>query len=194
MPNRLIPAKEARLPNTTFDDFVQERAARARETAEAFNGKETLDTWLRELDALYRDMERYLKTYTDSGQIKIERRPVQLTEELLGTYDAEALAVSIGNDEVLARPVGTMLIGSRGRVDLSGPRKTLRIVLLETDGPALKITVSGAHGPSETSTRSLLRGEIDHRGWYVVTRPPVATATALDEDSFRDAIMDVSSG
>lgn len=182
------------MPITTFDDFVQERTARARESAEAFNGKETLDTWLRELDALYGDMERYLKTYTDSGQITVERRPVQLTEELLGTYDAEALAVSIGNDEVIARPVGTMLIGSHGRVDLSGLRKTLRIVLLEKNGPAIKISVSGTNGPSETSTRSLLHGEIDHRGWYVVTQPPVATATALDEDSFRDAIMDVSSG
>ena len=181
------------MPSHTFDDFVKKSTARAKQSTETFNRQERLGTWRRELDALYRSMEGYLKRYMDSGQIALERRPIQLTEELLGTYDAEELAVSIGNDEVIARPVGTVLIGSRGRVDLSGPRKTLRIVLLEKGGPAVKITVSGARGPSEASTQSLLRGEVDHRGWYVVTQPPAAIATALDEDSFRDAIMDVSS-
>lgn len=185
---------ETRLPNHTFDDFVQTRTARAKRSAEAFNRTEKLDTWLRELDALYNAMEGYLRSYLDSGQITVERRPVQLREELLGTYDAEELAVSIGNDEVVARPIGTLLIGSSGRVDLSGPQRTRRIVLLEKGGPVVKITVAGAGATNDTSTQSPMRGDIDHRGWYLVTQPPAATATALDEDSFRDAIMDVSSG
>jgi len=176
----------------TFDDFVKQRTARARQSAEVSNSRETLADWLRELDALYSAMEEYLQSYTESGQIKIERRPVQLTEEYLGTYDAEALAMSIGNDEIIAQPVGTRVIGSRGRVDLTGPRKTLRIVLLEKGGPAAKITISGEDGPIERSSHSLVRGEVDHRGWYFATQPPAATVTAFDEDSFRDAIMDVS--
>ena len=176
----------------TFDDFVKQRADRARQSAEVSNSKETLADWLRELNALYSAMEGYLETYTETGQIRIERRPVQLTEEYLGTYDAEALAMSIGNDEVIAQPVGTRLIGSCGRVDLSGPRKTLRMVLLEKGGPTMKVTIAGTGGPTETSSQSLVRGEVDHRGWYFATQPPAATVTAFDEDSFRDAIMDVS--
>ena len=176
----------------TFDEFVKQRTDRARQFAEVSNSKKTLADWLRELDTLYSAMEGYLQSYTESGQIKIERRPVQLTEEYLGTYDAEALAMSIGNDEVIAQPVGTMLIGSSGRVDLTGPRKTLRIVLLEKGGPAMKITISDSGGPTETSSQPLVRGEVDHRGWYFATLPPAATVTAFDEDSFRDAIMDVS--
>ena len=176
----------------TFDDFVRQRANQARQTAEVLNRDETLADWRRELDTLYSAMEGYLQSYTESGQITIERRSVELTEEYLGTYDAEALAMSIGNDEIIAQPVGTRLIGSRGRVDLTGPRKTLRIVLLEKGGPAAKITISGEDGPIERSSHSLIRGEVDHRGWYFATRPPAATVTAFDEDSFRDAIMDVS--
>ena len=176
----------------TFDDFVKQRTDRARQSAEVSNSKETLADWLRELDALYSAMEGFLRSYTESGQIKIERRSVQLTEEYLGTYEAEALAMSIGNDEVIVQPVGTLLIGSCGRVDLSGPRKTLRIVLLEKGGPTMKVTISGTGGPTETSSQSLVRGEVDHRGWYFATQPPAATVTAFDEDSFRDAIMDVS--
>ena len=176
----------------TFDEFVKRRTAQAEQSGEAINREETLAAWLHELDVLYTDMEGYLRSYTDSGQIKIKRRPVQLTEEYLGTYDTEALALSIGNDEVIAQPIAALLIGSRGRVDLSGPRKTLRLVLLEKGGPAMKITISGTDGPIDTSTRSLVRGEVDHSGWYFATQPPDVTVTALDQDSFRDAIMDVS--
>ena len=91
-----------------------------------------------------------------SREIEIERRPVQVTEEYLGTYEAEALALSIGNEEVVAQPVGTLLIGSSGRVDLSGPRKTLRIMLIEKGGPTLRTSISGSDGPIETSTRQCL--------------------------------------
>ena len=176
----------------TFDEFVKRRTDRDRQSAEVSNSKETLSKWRRELDTLYSDMEEYLQSYTESGQIKIERRPVQLTEEYLGTYDAEALAMSIGGDEVIAQPVGAMLIGSSGRVDLTGPLETLRIMLLEKGGPAMKITISGDGGPKETSSQPLVRGEVDHRGWYFVTRPPAATVTAFDEDTFQRAIMVVS--
>ena len=171
---------------------MKQRTDRARQSAAVANSKKTLADWLGELDALYRAMEGYLRSYTDSGQIRIERRPVQLTEEYLGTYHAEALAMSIGNDEVIAQPVGALLIGSSGRVDLSGPRKTLRMVLLEKGGPTMKITIAGTGGPTQTSSQSLVRGEVDHRGWYFATQPPAATVTAFDENSFRDAIMDVS--
>ena len=178
----------------TFDEFVKQRTDQARQSAEALNSEETLADWLRELDDLYSAMEEYLQSYTESGQIMIERRSVELAEDYLGTYDAEALAMSIGNDEIIAQPVGTMLIGSSGRVDLTGPCKTLRIVLLEKGGPAMKIAISGDDGPIETSSHSFVRGEVDHRGWYFATRPPAVTVTAFDEDSFRDAIMDVSGG
>ncbi|MCY4173090.1 MAG: hypothetical protein OXF25_03300 [Cyanobacteria bacterium MAG CAR3_bin_5] len=181
------------MPVDTFDKFVKQRTEQARQFAEALNPKERLASWQHELDSLYQKMEGYLKDYVNSG-LRTERRRVQLTEDDLGSYEAEALAILIGRDEVIAEPVGTMLIGSMGRVDLSGPRRVLRIVLLEKSGPVEKVTISGTGSHKETVARSPLRGEIDHRGWYLVTPPPAATATPLNEDSFRDAIMDVSGG
>ena len=175
-----------------FDDFVKRRTAQANETAEEADWEKTRATWLRELGRLYDCMEAYLESYTDSGQIRIERRPVRLTEDYLGTYDAEKLTLFIGNDKVVAEPIGALLIGSRGRVDLSGARNTLRIVLLDKDGPAMKITILAGDAPIETSGSSLVRGDVDHAGWYFATRPPGATVTAFSEDSFRDAIMEVS--
>ena len=182
------------LPVDTFDEFVKQRTEQARQFAEALNPKERLSTWRRELDSLYAAMEEYLRSYTDSGQIRTERRPVQLTEDNLGSYEAEALAILIGRDEVIAEPVGTMLIGSMGRVDLSGPYGISRIVLLERGGLIKRVTISSTDGRDEAYVRAPLRGEIDQRGWYFVTPPPAATAIPLNKDSFRDTIMDVAGG
>ena len=176
-----------------FDSFVKQRTDPPRESDQTMN-REKLAAWKSKLDYLYKDMEDYLREYIDSGQIKIERRPVQLTEDDLGSYEAEALAILIGKDEVIAEPVAALLIGCSGRVDLSGPWGISRIVLLEKSGPAMNVTISGTKNRKETSIRSPLRGEIEHRGWYLVTPPPAATATLLNEDSFRDAIMDVAGG
>ena len=93
----------------------------------------------------------------------------------------------------MARPIGTLLIGARGRVDLSGPRKTLKIVLLTTGGPVLTTKVEHG-GVSEESTRSMVRGEVDEAGWYIETSPPESVVVVFGEDSFRDAIMEVSGG
>ena len=171
----------------TFQEFVEQR----RQSAEDLNCEERLASWRRELDSLYAAMEGYLKGYTG---IRTERRPVQLTEQYLGSYEVPALAILIGREEVIAEPVGTLLIGSSGRVDLSGPRRILRIVLLEKSGPVEKVTISGTDIQEETVTRSPLRREIDHRGWYLMTPPPAATATPLNADSFREAVMDVVGG
>ena len=180
------------MPTDTFDDFVKQRTAEANEAVEEVDWEEARSTWLRELGHLYDCMEACLESYTESGQIRIERRTVQLTEDYLGTYEAEELTLFIGNDKVVAEPVGTLLIGSRGRVDLSGTRRTLRIVLLDKGDRARKITISAGDAPIDTSSRSLVRGDVDHAGWYFATQPPGATVTAFNEDSFRDAIMEVS--
>ncbi len=117
-------------------------------------------------------MEKYLRPYTESGAIRIERSRAQLTEEYLGTYEVDKLTFTIGQDKVVAKPIGTLLIGSRGRVDLSGVRKTPRIVYLEEGGPAMRIAIAGGGEEVEHASRSMVRGRVDHAGRYIATKPP----------------------
>ena len=179
----------------TFDEFVKRQTARENAAAgKTVDWKNRRANWLGDLSGLYSSMEKYLRPYTESGAIRIERSRTQLTEEYLGTYEVDKLTFTIGQDKVVAKPIGTLLIGSRGRVDLSGVRKTLRIVYLEEGGPAMRIAIAGGGEEVEQASRSMVRGRVDHSGWYIATKPPDATVIAFTEDSFRDAIMEVSSG
>ena len=177
-----------------FSEFVRRQTARAQsESGDPIDWAKRRGDWLRALEELYTSMQRHLEPYTETREIPIERTPMRLREDHLGTYDASKLTFKIGRKKIVAKPIGTLLIGARGRVDLSGPSKTLKVVLLDKGGPVRATTIS--HGDlTDVSSRSMVRGEVDEAGWYIETPPPDSVDVAFGEDSFQDAIMDVSDG
>lgn len=177
-----------------FSEFIRRKTAPDQsESGKVIDWTKRRVDWLRELDALYARMEDHLKPYTQPGEIKIERARIQLREDHLGSYEADKLTFKIGREKIVAKPVGTLLIGARGRVDLSGPRGTLKIVLLAKGGPVLTTRIEHG-GVSEESSRSMVRGDVEEAGWHIETPPPESVVVAFGEDSFRDAIMEVSDG
>ena len=58
----------------------------------------------------------------------------------------------------------------------------------------MRISIAGGGEEVEQTSRSMVHGRVDHAGWYIATKPPDATVIAFTEDSFRDAIMEVSGG
>ena len=174
-----------------FTDFVKRKTAQVQD--EVVDWDETKAGWLQELDELYARMEDHLRPYTEAAEIQIERSPMQLKEDHLGAYNADKLTFKIGREKIVAKPIGTLLIGARGRVDLSGPRKTLKIVLLAKGGPVLTTRIETG-GVAEESSHSMVRSDVDEAGWYIETPPPESVVVPFGEDSFRDAIMEVSDG
>lgn len=177
-----------------FNEFVRRKTAQDQsESGEAIDWAKRQAAWLQELDKLYESMEDHLRPYMRAGEIQIDRVRIQLSEDHIGNYNADKLTFKIGREKIVAKPIGTLLIGARGRVDLSGSRKTLRIVLLEKGGPVLTTKIEHG-GVTEESSHSMVRGEVDKAGWYIETPPPESVVVAFGVDSFRDAIMEVSGG
>lgn len=178
-----------------FSEFIRRKTATDEpESGEPIDWDKRREDWLHELEELYVRMEDHLLPYTQAGGIRIERTRVQLREDYLGTYDADKLTFKIGREKIVAKPVGTLLIGASGRVDLSGPRKTLKIVLLSKGGPVLTTRIEHGRVSEESSRPMVRRGEVDEPGWYIETPPPESVVVAFGQDSFRDAIMEVSDG
>lgn len=84
--------------------------------------------WLASLDDLYSRLEGWLKESKEDGVVQIERDKVGITEEYLGSYNAPTLRILLNARSVLLRPVGTLIVGAHGRVDVSaGSRHCLLI-------------------------------------------------------------------
>ena len=183
------------MPTKTFDEFVKRRLNEAQKfkSSETLDWHKTREEWIQSLNHLDSKMEKYLKKYTEADQIQVSREKIQISEEYLGNYAAEKITIQIGNDKVVAKPIGRMMIGAAGRVDLIGARGMLRIVLLDKGEPATRTRIEiGRKAEEKTGWHPIQSIKISERGWYIATLPPRITATALSADAFRDALMELS--
>ncbi len=72
--------------------------------------------------------------YIRKGEIKSEYRDITLNEENIGSYIARQMILRIGRQQVTMTPIGTMLIGAKGRVDVVGSAGRTRLVLVNSRG------------------------------------------------------------
>ena len=151
------------------------------------------DNWLRHLKELYHQTEVFLADHTKTGGIKLDYRDIELNEENIGSYSARQMILKIGRQEITLTPVGTLLIGSKGRVDVVGPAGRTRLVLVdrEASGPTNKVTVSiGKPSPpaAEAPPRKVTWV------WKIATRPPTTQYIELTQESLFQALMEVANG
>src|SRR3546814_2714718 len=112
--------------------------------------------WLDKLAELYELVNKSLGDYVKSGDVSISRSPVTLHEEQLGSYQVDQLEILLGRQIVRLKPIGTFLIGARGRVDMVGPRGSVRFVIVPpaSQKPSIEITVSiGEDATDRKNTR-----------------------------------------
>jgi hypothetical protein len=174
----------------TFDEFVKQQRAQAQ--SEKIDLVEELSTWLGKLDSLYEQVRYFLQEYVDKGDIKIECSSIDMYEELLGGYRASKLTISIGQIVVNLDPIGTFLIGARGRVDMKGPRGVARFVVVPPESTQARIRVRVfSHG--ETPAPEKLP-PASTWVWKMATPPPEMRYIELTKESFREALLGVAHG
>lgn len=88
--------------------------------------------WLAELDLLLSFIRTRLEAAGVSpGQIEVTHH--RLHEETLGGYVADGLVLDIGFGKVTFEPIGSVIIGGYGRVDVKGPARDEKVKLIADD-------------------------------------------------------------
>jgi hypothetical protein len=148
--------------------------------------------WLQYLNDLYQMVETFLKEYVESQQIAIEYKNIELTEEDIGRYTAKVMTLLFGANKITLTPIGTLLIGTKGRVDMTSPRGTVRLLLADKDSTGLKITVRAANTPTVEEVPKPINWE-----WKtaVMNAPGrMISYQKLTQETFFNAIMELSNG
>jgi hypothetical protein len=89
--------------------------------------------WRAAVDALLTQIRSHLSEYEQDGSLVIKQRGMRLTEENLGAYEISAMDIQAGPILLLVQPVGLMVPGAEGRVDMhrqGRPSEERRIMLL----------------------------------------------------------------
>jgi hypothetical protein len=171
----------------SFKDFVESTTTQVPQ----FDPQREVAEWKLYLGQLYGDIEHYLQPYLISGQITIKYTPRTLTEEDLGSYEVNAALIYIGDKKYIISPIGTMLIGSKGRVDLIGPRGSRAIGLVKGNGQTVRVTIS-----TEAESADVHEKKEDNEPWQwkILSRTPPFKFQDLNEESFLNLMVELGDG
>ena len=178
---------------TSFEDFVDRQHQMANETEPPVDWAEELKDWKCNLDRFIKKVLGFLSPYIAQNKIRIEYVEKRIHEQHIGRYEVQTIEVMIGNTRVKFDPIGTNLLGAKGRVDMKGPSGTVRFVLVPEGsmGSYVRIRIhskaddSEHHEPEHVTTKWT---------WKISTSPPNIRYIELQEETFQTAIMEVVNG
>lgn len=185
------------MANNSFDDFVRREQQAVKVTDEQpVDWQAEKTTWLRHLEELFTQVNEYLKSYVDAGQIAIDYRPIELSEDYIGRYWAKEMVITIGSKTIKLEPIGTLIVGSKGRVEVAGPLARAQLLLLDSRVTSMSqlihvsVSINGAlpsppppEPPSEPKWV-----------WRIVTRPPRREIIEINKDNFLNLLLEISNG
>ncbi len=167
-----------------FDDFLRKEKEKKKPTIDWSAEKEW---WLKQLDKLYMDIQKWLKEYTDKQEIFVEFSNIEIYEEALGTYTARQMIIKISDKIATLIPIGTILIGTKGRIDMKGNTGTIRFILADRNATGPKIVVKEYLLEEENKNP---KPQIDWV-WKITTNPPRIKYSDLNRDTFLQSLMQV---
>ena len=174
----------------TFSEFIAQQTAPTIVNAEV-DWDQQREEWLRQLEQFYKLVEEFMREYLDQDKVRLRRGTKKLNEECVGDYSVETIALDIGANRIIFDPIGTNLIGARGRVDMQSAKGTVKFVLVPADATGVGWRTHTFDGPEPIPEPF---EPVENWTWKIATPPPRVRCVELCKDSFQDAIMEVVNG
>jgi hypothetical protein len=97
-------------------------------------------------------------------RLRVETMDVPINEDLLGQYTIHAAIIRLGKESLEMVPVGSVILGSFGRLDVKGPNGQLMLILQATAG-----TERSGFVPND-GRWTIAKREVSKRGWVALTQ------------------------
>jgi hypothetical protein len=177
-----------------FEEFIKQSDTQN----EQINWEEKKQWFIKQVDEFYNIIDEYLEPYKD--KIEIKDCEITIYEEKLGSYEIKKRSLNIKNNIVEFIPVGAILIGAWGRIDMEGPNGKVKFVLVPEFSKAPKIetailsTDEDRKKWEEKQRREAEMIKNAKKVWKIATQPPSIEYLDLDENRFFDKLMEVING
>lgn len=150
--------------------------------------------WLDYIKQFYSSIESWLKPYADQNKLSFSYTTSHFIEDNIGPYDANVMNINFAGRQVAVKPIGTLLIGTKGRIDMEGPRGRVQFILADKDSKGPKITVRTVMIDDKP-----LAPQIQERApnwtWKLVRRDSARiTYDDFNENNFFSALMEIANG
>ncbi|MBO9570944.1 MAG: hypothetical protein J7497_01850 [Chitinophagaceae bacterium] len=115
--------------NDPFEEFLKKNQNKNKD----FDAELRKDKWVKSVDSLFDNVEKWLQPFFEQKLMSARRKEFQLTEDFIGYYQTERMELFVGSQILTLKPVGTLVIGSLGRIDFIGPHHVYMLVQKEWD-------------------------------------------------------------
>lgn len=173
-----------------FTDFVKSLNEEEKKKSSEFNPKERIETFQVLVDSLYNDINGWLEEELQSGAITTGAVPVTIVEEQLGSYQTMNKWIQIGRERIELHPVGTIMIGTNARIDMTCRSKEVMIVRAgeNVNGPGSLISVPIVGDGETEPARKRNPGKAV---WKYVKKEQRFSYVTLNKESFENLIMEL---
>jgi hypothetical protein len=166
-----------------FENMLNKHNNERLKQLEETNWETHKNEWLGFIKQFYDSIEPWLKPYSKKG-LSYTFEEITLNEEYIGSYEVNIMMINFAGQHVKLMPIGTRLIGTKGRIDMEGTRGRVQFVLADKDNKGVK-TTSFIH----------IEGEPPDWTWKIVLREQrKITFDDFTEENFFNALMEVSNG
>ena len=173
-----------------FTDFINKMEEEAKKDNNGFNPTERIESYRNLVNSLYADIDVWLREELESGKIMTGIVPITIREEQLGSYAVDEKWIQIGNARIQFQPVGTILIGTNARVDMTYRSKDIMIIRTGENvvgpGDFIEVEVNGKPPKKRRSPGKSV--------WKYVKEGHRLSYVTLDKDRFEDLIIEVVDG
>lgn len=171
-----------------FEEFLTSHEKNSQE-AEVVDWDQQRDEWLAFIDQFYHSLEEWFQPYKDKGSLDYQYAPVQLTEDSIGAYQTKKMLVQFAQQNLQITPIGTMLIATKGRIDMEGARGRVQFILADRNSSRpSNISVTIGSPPVNNSN------PVNQPDWtwkVVLKDASRITFADFNEDNFFDALLEV---
>ena len=173
-----------------FTDFVKEKNDEANKDSKRgnINPAERIAFFVKEVERLYEYIDtEWLKDEIQNQSISTGLTQISIREESLGIYNVNSKWLQIGSERVTLQPIGTIMIGTKARVDLIYKEKNIMLVLIGESmahgSDLISIKINGEYARPPKKTGKLV--------WKYVTKNNRLSYITLTKSSFQELLMNI---
>ncbi|ELW7373741.1 hypothetical protein SM879_004445 [Yersinia enterocolitica] len=150
---------------------IIEQQKKEEEEEQIFDPEEQVKEYRELVEKLYSLSISSIEDLIKEDLIKVSREKINIYEESLGEYEIDSLILSINSKKIKFVPAGTMLIGSKGRVDVFGPFGSEKFMLImkgvksPSDLIKIRVKVAGSSSDVEPKKESRKKPTLDDWEW-----------------------------
>ena len=114
-----------------LEEFFKQKRLKHEDQIKEVDWEARRERWVADLNYLYEMISTWLHSSAQNGLVKIVYEDKIIIEENIGTYTVRKMKLWVGTEQVIFDPKGTILIGSYGRVDMTGDDGAVMLMLFE---------------------------------------------------------------